>query len=145
MVTKFRTEKKKPIVCCILDILDNCQSGHAKEICINLTDFLIHRFDLHEYDIFISKNEDELLQTAANDGYSHAVVISAGTSLGLSDRLFSAIENSCKDDFFIAGHILDRNDHSYYKKNACFELHQQFYIVNLTDYKDVGSPTVGNG
>ena len=144
MVTKFRVEKKKPIVCCILDIIDNCQSGYAREICINLTDFLIHRFDLFEYDIFIGKNEDDLLTAASADGYAHAVIISAGTSLGLSDRLFNAIENVCKDDFFIAGHILDRNDHSYYKKNACFELHQQFYIINLTDYKDVGSPTVGN-
>ena len=44
MVMKFRTEKKKPIVCCILDIIDNCQSGYAREVCVNLTDFLIHTF-----------------------------------------------------------------------------------------------------
>lgn len=144
MVTKFRTEKKKTIVCCVLDIIDNCQSGYAREICINLTDFLIHRFDMYEFDIFIGKNEDELLKAASTDDYQHAVIISAGTSLGLSDRLFKAIENLCQDEFFIAGHILDRSNHSYYKKNACFELHQQFYIVNLTDYKDTGCPFVGN-
>jgi hypothetical protein len=143
MVTRFRIEKKKTIVCCILDIIDNCQSGYARETCINLTDFLIHRFDLFEYDVFIGKNEDDLLKAASLDGYRHAVIISAGTSLGLSDRLFSAIDSLCKEDFFVAGHILDRSDHSYYK-NACFELHQQFYIVNLKDYTDIGSPTIGN-
>lgn len=143
MVDKFKTEQNKSIVCCILDIIDNCKSSHSKEVCINLTDFLIHRFDHYGFDVYISKSEDSLIKAASEDGYKHAVIISAGTSLGLSDRLFSAIDNLCKENFFIAGHILDRGDHSYYKKNACFELHQQFYIVNLTQYKEVGCPVVG--
>jgi hypothetical protein len=143
MVMKFRTDKKKSIICCMLDIIDNCKSVNAREVCTNLTDYLIHRFDKHGYDIFISKDEDALLKAAADDGYSHAVVISAGTSLGLSDRLFPAIDNLCKEAFFIAGHILDRGHHSYYK-NACFELHQQFYIVNLEDYRNLNCPVVGN-
>lgn len=143
MVMKFKTDKKKTTVCCILDTIDNCQSVHAKDVCINLTDFLIHRFAISEYDIYIGNDEDELLNSVADDDYSHAVVIAAGTSLGLSDRLFAAIDDQCKQDFFIAGHILDRGDHSYYKKNACFELHQQFYIINLNEYKQVGRPFVG--
>lgn len=144
MVKKFNTEKKKSIVCCILNTIDNCKSVTAREVCTNLTDFLIHRFATHDYDIFISKDEDELLRAAADDDYRHAVIISAGTSLGLSDRLFSAIENQCEQEFFIAGHILDRGNHSYYKNNACFELHQQFYIVNLQDYKELNYPIIGN-
>ncbi len=143
MVERFKTDKKKSIACCILDVIDNCKSIDSKNVCINLTDFLIHRFDLHGYDIFIGKDEDELLNAVSVDGYDHAVVVAAGTSLGLSDRLFSAIENQCKEDFFIAGHILDRSHHSYYK-NACFELHQQFYIINLKDYKELGCPVVGH-
>jgi len=142
MVTKFRTEKNKKIVCCILDVIDDCKSNTGREVCINLTDFMIHRFSHYNFDIYISKDEDSMLKEASNEGYEHAVIISAGTSLGLSDRLFSSIENTCKQDFFIAGHILDRDNHSYYK-NACFELHQQFYIVNLTDYKELGCPIVG--
>jgi len=143
MVMKFKTEKKRSIVFCILDIIDNCCSPEAKVVCSNLTDFLINRADLHHYDILISKDEDELLNSASSEGYAHAVLISAGTSLGLSDRLFDAIEDQCNEDFFIAGHILDRGDHSYYKKNACFELHQQFYIINLEQYKELGYPIVG--
>jgi len=142
MVDKFKLEKKKSIVCCILDVINNCKSGYAKEVCVNLTDFLIHRFDLKGYDILISKDEDALLNAAADEGYQHAVIIAAGTSLGLSDRLFGAIEAQCNEDFFIAGHILDRGDHSYYK-NACFELHQQFYIINLKDYNNLSRPLVG--
>ena len=141
---KFKSDKTKSIVFCILDTVELCESNYAKEICINITDFLIHRIDLHGYDIFISPNEDELLQSASKEGYSHAVIVSAGTSLGLSDRLFSAIECQCKDEFFIAGHVIDRNGYDYYKHNAGFELHQQFYIVNLDDYSELGMPSVGD-
>jgi len=141
---KFKTDKKKSIVYCILDTIDNCQSGYSREICINLTDFLIHRIDLHGYDLLIGKDENELLTTASEDGYKYAVIISAGTSLGLSDRLFESIENQCKNDFFIAGHIIDRNGNDYYKENAGIELHQQFYIVNLSDYQQLENPIVGN-
>lgn len=143
MVDKFRTKKQRPIVFCILDIIDNCQSGESREVCVNLTDFLINRIDRRDYDIYISKDEDELLAEVSRNGYTHAVVVSAGTSLGLSERLFDAIENQCKEDFFIAGHILDRKEHSYYKKNACFELHKQFYIINLDQYRELDCPVVG--
>jgi hypothetical protein len=85
-----------------------------------------------------------MLKFAVKNNYKHAVVISAGTSLGLSDRLFDAVEDQCKEDFFIAGHILDRGDHSYYKKNACFQLHPQFYIVNLEQYKELDFPFIGD-
>lgn len=143
MVMKFRTEKKRSIVFCILDIIDNCQSSYAKDVCVNLTDFLLHRADHYDYDIIIGKDEDALLKAVAIEDYKHAVVISAGTSLGLSDRIFDAVEDQCNEEFFIAGHILDRGEHSYYKKNACFELHQQFYIVNLDQFKELNCPTVG--
>jgi hypothetical protein len=142
MVTRFRIEKQKSIVYCILDTIDTCQTGYAKEVCVNLTDFLIHRFDLYSYDILISKNEDALLKLAVDEGYSHAVVISAGTSLGLSDRLFEAVETQCKETFFIAGHVIDRSNNDYYKTGI--ELHKQFYIVNLSDYKQLNCPSIGD-
>jgi hypothetical protein len=144
MVMKFKTEKQKSIVCCVLDILGNCKSVAAQNTCINLTDFLIHRFDLRGFDILIDTNEEQLLKAAADGGYSHAVIVAAGTSLGLSDRLFSAIDDQCKDDFFIAGHLLDRSDNSFYQKQeGLFEIHEQFYIVNLSEYIDAGYPIIG--
>jgi hypothetical protein len=140
MAMNFRIEKKRSVVFCILDITDKCYSGYAKEICINLTDFLIHRCDLYNYDIVIGTDEDELLKNLSTD-YTHAVIIAAGTSLGLSDRLFDAVEKQCREDFFIAGHIIDRTGNDHYKNGI--ELHQQFYIVNLTQYKELGCPLIG--
>ena len=142
MVTKFRVEKQKPILCCIVDNLDNYQSGWAQEISKNLTDFMIRGFDQHKFDIYIGKNEDALLQEAAKESYSHVVMIACGTSFKLSDRIYRAIEQQCEKDFFISGHILDRHNHSFYGR-ACYELHHQFYIVNLEQYREIGQPAVG--
>ena len=142
MVMKFKTDNKKSILCCIVDNLDLYQSGWAREVSINLTDFMIHRFALKDFDIYIDKNENLLLEEASKGNYTHAVIIACGTSFNLSDRIFNAIEELCKKEFFIAGHILDRKDHSFFG-NACFELHHQFYIVNLEEYRILGCPVVG--
>ena len=88
------------------------------------------------YDVYIGKDQNELLKAAQEDGfYSHAVIIASGTSLKLSDRLFPAVEALCKKEFFVAGHILDRET-SYY------ELHHQFYVVNLAEYASLNCPVV---
>jgi hypothetical protein len=142
MVMKFKTDNKKSILCCIVDNLDLYQSGWAREVSINLTDFMIHRFSLKNFDIYIDKNENLLLEEASNGNYTHAIIIACGTSFNLSDRIFNAIEELCKKDFFVAGHILDRHNHPFFG-NACFELHHQFYVVNLADYRLLGCPIVG--
>lgn len=143
---KFTTNKHKPILFCIVDNLDKYQTGWAKEVSINLTDYMIHRLgkddDYHRFDVYIGKDEDELLRAATEDGYSHAVIVASGTSLKLSDRLFAEVTQKCQEDFFIAGHVLDRTQNGYFK-DACFELHHQFYIVNLAQYKELGFPIVG--
>ena len=141
-MVKFNVIKKKSLVCCIVDNRHLYTSGWATEVSNNISDFLIHRFVVRDYDVFIGKNENILLQQASEDGYTHAVIIAGGTSLGLSDRIFPALEKLCKQDFFVAGHILHRNENSYYK-NAYYELHHQFYLVNLEQYKELGCPEVG--
>jgi hypothetical protein len=143
MLQKFTVEKKNKILWCIKDNLETYQSGWAREVSINITDFILNRMFVNSCDIYISNDEDKMLSEAAKDGfYSHAVVVACGTSFKLSERIFSAVEEQCKNDFFVAGHVLDRTNHSYYK-NAGLELHHQFYIVNLQDYRNLGLPQVG--
>jgi hypothetical protein len=142
-MVKFNQFKQNRIVLCLVDNRHLYQSGWATEIATNITDFMLHRFTMRNYDIYIGNDENQMLAEASEDGfYSHAVVIAMGTSLGLSDRLFSAIENLCQKDFFVAGHVLHRNEQSYYK-NAYYELHHQFYIVRLKDYAELGCPELG--
>lgn len=140
MITRFKEDKQNPILVCIVDNRKLYTSGWATEVSINVSDFLVHRFAVTGYDVFIGESEDELL--AAAQGYSHAVVVAMGTSLNLSDRIFPAIENLCKQDFFVAGHVLHRNENSYYK-NSYYELHHQFYVVNVAEYFELGCPVIG--
>jgi hypothetical protein len=137
MVTKFNNKKNKKILCCVIDNLGLYQSGWAREISINLSDFMLHRLVMHHYDVYIGKEEDELIYAAYSENfYSHVVVIACGTSFKLSDRIFTSIENLCKREFSIAGHILDRGE-SYY------ELHHQFYVINLQEYSNLNFPKIG--
>lgn len=142
MVTVFNQTKKNPIAFCIVDNRHNYSSGWATEISTNISDFLIHRLVVHGYDVFISPDENELLHHVSQD-YRHAVVMAMGMSLGLNDRLFGAIETFCNKDFYIAGHILERNEKSHWN-NSYYELHHQFYIVHLREYIELGLPEIGN-
>jgi len=134
MVDKFIKKNQKDILFCIVDNHDSCQDGWSREISKNLSDFMIFKINQHSYDIFIGSDEDDLLRSA--EDYRYAVVIASGTSFKRSDRIFQAIEDKCKEDFFLAGHILDREEYYY-------ELHHQFYIVNLLEYRSLGCPDIG--
>lgn len=136
MLQKILTDNidKKTVLICVHDILE-CTSEWSKEIAKNLSDYMLNRFLKNGYDIFIGDDENELL-TADLENYSHAVIIATGTSLKLSERLIDAIEKKCLEEFYIAGHILDRNQ-------SYFELHHQFYIVNLSVHKELGCPVLG--
>ena len=142
MVTTFNQIKLKPIAFCIVDTRHTYTSGWATEVSMNISDFLIHRITIQGYDVFIGRNEDALLKHVSEEFYTHAVVIAMGMSLGLNDRLFPAIENLCKKDFFVSGHILERTETSYWG-DAYYELHHQFYVVHLKKYIELDYPEIG--
>ena len=136
MIQQFTLpSNNNPILICIHDILDTCTSDWSKEIAKNLSDYMINRFLKYGFDVCIGTDENELLKTYAGK-YTHAVIIAAGTSTRLSDRLIFALKDKCSEDFYIAGHVLNR-DENYY------ELHHQFYIVNLKTHTELGFPELG--
>jgi hypothetical protein len=124
-------------VWCIVDNHAKFSNGWAREISINLSDHMIFKIDLFGYDIYIGDDEDELLRTVSID-YEYAIVVASGTSFTLSDKLFPLIEDLLNKDFFIAGHILDRG--AEYP-----ELHHQFYVINLVEYRKCHCPIIGPG
>ena len=139
MIVKYNSIGQKKIVLCILNNLKDCKNSMAKDISINTIDFMIRGAIGNQFDILISDNETDLLVESANNNlYTHAVIVTTGTYLWSSDKLFNKIEKCCNQDFFIAGHILDR-------KEGYLELHKQFYIINLNDYKNLGYPAIEEG
>lgn len=131
-------KKENRVVYCILDNIENQSSTYSREIARNVSDFFLSLLLRRNYDIIIDDTTDKLLQRVSNDDfYTHAVVVITGTHTGLSERLIQAVENKCKEDFTVAGHILDRGD-SYY------EIHNQFFIVNLQEYNRLEKPLMGD-
>jgi hypothetical protein len=100
-MVKFNQVRKRDIVYCIVNDLDQCDDPWAKSIVINLTDYMISGLVKLDYDVFIGDNDQLLLEATVN-GYSHAVFVPLGTSFGMRYSLFTAIEDYCKQDFLIA-------------------------------------------
>jgi len=138
MVIKFNNKKQKSIVFCILDNLKDCNNLVAKDMSINSIDFLIRGAISNLFDVFISEDETDLLHNAVKDNYSHAVIVTTGTYLWMGDRLFNEVSKLCEQDFFIAGHVLDRGE-------SYLELHKQFYAINLAEYNALGCPKIEEG
>ena len=134
----YRIKKEKKIVYCVFDNINNQYSDSSKETAKNISDYFLSKVVLNGYDVLIDDTTDKLLQRASKDTfYTHAVIVITGTHLGFSDRLFSSVEEKCKEHFTLSGHILDRGD-------AYYEIHNQFFIMNLNEYRRLGCPEMGN-
>lgn len=131
----YNTHNSK-IAFCIVDDIDTYSNNEIKDTIKNIADFTISNLYTKGYDVFVGKDENEILQNCSM--YEHAVVMSPGTEFINGYAFFEALEKLVQKDFFVAGHILDRSAY-----NAYYELHHQCYVVNMAHYKRLQSPTVG--
>jgi hypothetical protein len=129
-------ENGKDILYCFVDNTRSYDSAWAREIIKNISDYTISNLHHKGLSLVQSENEDEMLYYAASQGYRHALVFTTGTEFINGDSYFTLITELSSTDYFIYGHILDRNE-------AYYELHHQCYIINLEKYKDFGYPEVG--
>ena len=123
------------ITFCIVDDIDGYANDYIKATIKNIADFTISNLLTKGYKVITGKDEDELLQSVKTD---YAVVMSPGTEYINGYAFFEALNKLTGQDFFIAGHILDRT-----KYNAYYELHHQCYVINMHHYRNLGYPSVG--
>lgn len=125
------------IVFIFLDRISTCQTQWTAELVKNLSDFVLTKILSSGFDVLQGLDEDQLLKEAA-ENYSYAVVLSTGTEFINGDKFFHEVEKEVYSgkEFFIWGHIPDRDD-------GYYELHEQCYIINLKTYKELGCPVVG--
>jgi hypothetical protein len=79
-------------------------------------------------------NEDELLRDA--DGADYALIYRNGHRLLDKDLFYFEIHKA--KEFFIMGHVLDRES-----MDAYYELHHQCYVINLHMFRNLGKPLIG--
>lgn len=124
-------EQRNDLCVCIVDDTDQYKPW-MRELVKNTADYTITNVTGFGYDVYVGRNEYQLLQQVTGL-YKKAVVISAGTEF-INGRSFF---DNLPDDFFILGHILDMGD-SYYG------LHYQCYVINLEMYSKLGCPDPGD-
>jgi len=132
---EFNPGMKTDIAFCFVDNTRTYQSG-IREFMKNQADGTLANIYKKGWTVYQWIDEDALLRHACSKGHKWAVVFSTGTEFINGSAFFDAVQSMIKNDFFIAGHILDR-------KEAYYELHHQCYVVNLKIYHELGCPEVG--
>ncbi len=134
-VIEFNPGWSRRIVVCMVD---NTQQylPSIRELIKNQSDGVLDNLYRKGYHVLVSTDENHLLNYAANLDYDYALVFSTGTEFVNGREFFNSIDELISDEFFIAGHVLDR-------KEGYYELHHQCYVINLNIYKDVGRPEIG--
>lgn len=118
-----------------MDDIDAYANDEIKITIQNIRDFTITNLYAKGYRVFLGKDENVLLQKVETP---YAVVMSPGTEYINGTAFFNALEKLVEQDFFVAGHVLDRTMH-----DAYYELHHQCYIINMRHYASLGNPSVG--
>lgn len=120
---------------CIVDDIDTYANSEIKTTIRNISDFTISNLYIKGYKVLIGKCEDNLLKQVTT---KYAVVMSPGTEYINGFAFFKALDHLLTQNFFVAGHILDRTEH-----DAYYELHHQCYVINIDLFKSLKCPTVG--
>lgn len=134
-VIEFNSGWKTDLAFCFVDNTRTYQSD-IREFMKNQADGTLANIYNKGWTVYQWINEDALIKHASSKGHKWAVVFSTGTEFINGTAFFDAMLELIKQDFFIAGHILDRDD-------AYYELHHQCYVINLEIYKQLGCPEIG--
>ena len=133
---EFKSISKSKIAFCLIDNIADIKDNFSKEIIKNQSDFTISNLHVKGFDVYQSFDEDQIIRQVSKLDYSHALIFSTGTEFINGYEFFNSLKNLVKEDFLVAGHILDR-------KTAYYELHHQCYLVNLSLYRQLGCPEIG--
>lgn len=128
--------KENKIAFCIVNDVSTYANNEIKTTIQNIVNFTISNLYIKGYQVFLDTDEDRLLKSVLD--YNYAVIMSPGTEYIDGVSFFNSLNELVKQDFFLAGHVLDRTIH-----DAYYELHHQCYVINLNYYKSLNCPTVG--
>lgn len=119
-------------------ITDDTVREYAKGMTIFYLNKVIEISKTKDIKIFDGNSIDNILCEAADSGYDYILMQSVGNLLYKTNIIFEIEDYIKKNEFGYAGHILHWSDEKYY------ELHPQFFILNLKAFRESGKPKFGD-
>ena len=129
----------------ILDISRDIQSNFVSKRTFDMTYFYVNRMlkmNLCSY-VGFNKSVSKLLQAALDLNKKYCMISCQGLLLFRGPSLLMQSLEYAKHNpnFFVIGHIMNKNkQHHYITKGAYPGLHRQYLFVNLTTWKQLGKP-----
>jgi hypothetical protein len=118
---------------------DILKHRELKELMIDYTSFYAYRLKevSRQLDILYANSIDQALKKY-KDQYNHILFIAAGVRIYNAKIIIDiAKEIDSHPNYLAAAHVLDWKDNGY-------ELHHQFVLVNVINWKKINCPTFGN-
>ena len=122
-----------------VDISDKIKNITALAFSRNITEYWIQELSNYNLKITCKKTHDEVLNWAADSDLSYVIVANIGNNFSKRYNFIQELPEWLEQNkgFTVVGHVLD-------KKEKYYELHHQFFMVNVNWWKQAGRPTVGN-
>jgi len=121
-----------------VDISNKINNITALAFSRNITEYWIQEMANYKLLIACKNTHDEVLEWAADNNLRYVMIANIGNNLSKRYNFLQELTEWLKnnENFTLVGHILDKNDKFY-------ELHHQFFMVNVTWWKEAGRPKIG--
>lgn len=135
MAFQYDAQHKKHNIIFILESnFHAIKNNSAKELIQNIVEYQIGKLNVMGYDVVVSISIDATISKII-DQYDYAVVFTPDTEFQ-GGSFFTHLHKMIEQDFYIAGHVLDR-------KEGYYELHEQCYVINLKKHTELELPEIG--
>jgi hypothetical protein len=122
-----------------VDITDKISNTTALAFSRNITEYWVQELANYNIKIACKKTHDDVLSWASDIGLDYVMIANIGNNLSKRYNFIQELPVWLDENrnFTIVGHILDKGEKYY-------ELHHQFFMVNVKWWQSAGRPIIGN-
>lgn len=121
-----------------LDITSKIKNTTALAFTQNITEYWIQELTNYDLQMTCGSDPDQLLHWASEQGLGYLIIAATGNNLSKRHNFIQELPEFLEQnsDFTVVGHILDKGDKYY-------ELHHQFFLINIKWWESAGKPEIG--
>jgi hypothetical protein len=121
-----------------VDISDRIKNATALAFSRNITEYWTQELSNYNLKITCKNTHDDVLAWASDVGLDYVIVANIGNNLSKRYNFIQELPEwlDGNKNFTIVGHVLDKGEKYY-------ELHHQFFMVNIKWWEQAGKPLIG--